>query len=170
MADLHSLARALCARLNDPREGLVTLASEAEAVFAKVGDQTLDSWLKLELHGYGKLTEVRPLHEVLGVGPGDRLAVQVAAYRTQVGHVFEAGTRRHGSPCAHFFVESLQILTESAERVRGRGSTGALELEFGPHAGRPDYPKHLEFPVDVFDRVLLGFRATLHLRLRELAR
>ncbi|MCC6877379.1 MAG: hypothetical protein IT378_23945 [Sandaracinaceae bacterium] len=160
-------ARALQARLNNPAEDTATLAADARDLFVQIGNEAFVDWLNLELTGYGRRTEVRPLHEVLGVAHGDRLALQVAAYRTRVGHLF--GSDGKDRPFPHFFVESLGDLARSAAWVRARQTTGFLELEFGPHAGRPDYPSRLEFPADVFDQVLLGFRATLHLRVAEIA-
>lgn len=171
MADLIGQARSLRARIDFARgtsqlADTAALATEARELFDRASRKTFVHWLNLELNGYGQQTEVRPLHEVLAVVQGDRLAVQVAAYRTRVGHLF--GDDGRDRPLPHFFVESLEELARTADQVRAHQSTGFLELEFGPHAGRPDYPRRLEFPADVFDQVLLGFCATLHLRIAEI--
>jgi hypothetical protein len=146
---------------------LVVAATEARAIFAAAGDAVRNRWLDLEIGGYDAVTDVRPLHEVLGVPVGDRLAVQVASYRAQLG-------RRWSGPAgqtqfAHFFVEPLAELVAAQDRARDAPITNFLELSFAPPASAPEYPTSGDFPPDVFDRVLFGFRTTLELQLRELA-
>jgi hypothetical protein len=70
---------------------------------------------------------------------------------------------------AHFFVESLGELTEARDRVGRSGGTSTVELEFGPHAARTDYPARAEFPRDVFERICAGFLAALYLQLASVA-
>ena len=143
------------------------MAREGRVFFEEVGDATLLRWLDLELSGYGRHPDVVPLHEVLGVAAGDRLAVHVAAYRTQTGHIWQPEPGQ-GAPFRHFFVEPLADLASTSARVRGL-TPDLVELEFGAHAGAPGYPSRLEFRKVVFEQILLGFRAVLHLRLRDLA-
>jgi hypothetical protein len=65
-------------------------------------------------------------------------------------------------PFEHFFVESLGHLSTEALRFRA-ARAATVRLDFGP--GVPGYPAAGIFPGDVFESVLLGFRATLHLQL-----
>jgi hypothetical protein len=138
------------------------LAMEASAVFEAARSALHVRWLALELQGYGAIDERSPLHEVLGVSAGDRLEVRVLAYRAQVGQIVTSGGFT-GRPFRHFFVEPICDLSAAAQRVRG-GVTGAFQLDFGP-PGVPNYPAGGVFPPDIFDRILLGFRAVLHLQL-----
>jgi hypothetical protein len=86
----------------------------------------------------------------------------VLAYRAQVGQIVTSGGL-NGRPFRHFFVEPICDLSAAAQRVRG-GVRGAFQLDFGP-PGVPNYPAGGVFPHDVFDRILLGLRAVLHLQL-----
>jgi hypothetical protein len=112
---------------------------------------------------------------------GARLVALVSAYRAQQGTTAAPAPR----PFHHFFVESIRDLSEAARGFRAAGAPtvqpdfspdvvtadGALglvllptvQLDFSPDV--PNYPTAGIFPGDVFDRVLLGFRATLHLQL-----
>ncbi len=164
----HAHAENLRARLNDDSEDIEVLAREARKIFhdAEMPDRV--RWLDLELDGYGSLVDVRPLSEVLGVTDEHELVTFIARYRRQPGITWEGGDP-NGRPFLHFFVESISELKAVAQRVRtGVGATSVI-LEFGPHAGDPIHPRQGEFPRDVFDRVLLGFRATLHLQLGRVA-
>lgn len=147
-------------RLNAPEADLVALASEARSVFAAAGKVAYAAWLDLELAGYGAAIEGRPVHEVLGVADGDRLVAHVTSYRAQRGEL----TSAHPSALSHFFVESLAELVSAAQRVK-KGAPTVL-LDFGPSLAEGGAP--VAFPVDVFDRILLGFRAVLHLELGNL--
>jgi hypothetical protein len=146
----------------------VAAAQEAHRLFQDAADEARVRWLYLEIGGYGTLADATPLHEVLRVSADDRLVAHVAAYRTQRGAELAPNPNR--SPFAHFFVESLKDLAETRDRVRSSGTSSALELEFGPHAVRPGYPTHAEFPRDVFERVCSGFLAALYLQLASALR
>lgn len=124
-------------------------------------------WLNLELHGYGEHVDVRPLHLVLGVPASDPLAAHVTAYRTQRG--LTSGVHGTEEEFRHFFVESLAELVNARDAVHRSGGTSLLQLEFGSHPTAPLHPKSSSFGRDVFDRVLSGFVAALHLQLGALA-
>lgn len=159
-------ARSLRRRLNDHAVDIALLAAEAAVVFADAGSATHVRWLELELQGYGSLGSVSSLHEALGVPPDDRLVVHVFAYRSQPGQIVE-GTEGTGRPFRHFFVEALGDIVAAAERAK-RGELGGLRLDFG-RPDLPNYPGAGVFPSGVFERVLLGFRAALHLQLGSIA-
>jgi hypothetical protein len=161
----RELARRLRCRLNDQAVDIERLAAEALDTFEAAGRAEHVRWLTLELQGYGAVTGRAPLDAILGVSEGNRLAIHVSAYRLQGGQIVEAGELT-GRSFQHFFVESLRELSAAAPRVRNAGP-GPLRLDFGP--GIPNHPATLAFPVDVFDRILLGFRAALHLELGSLA-
>jgi hypothetical protein len=155
--------KALRDRLNEPQADPVEAAVEARRLFGDAVDETRVRWLELEQGGYRDLLAVRPLHEVLGVPAGDRLAAHVGAYRTQRGFDTSPG---HGlREFSHFFVEPLPELLSARDRVRRSAATSGLELSFGAHASMPDYPTSGEFARDVFERILAGFLAALQLQL-----
>lgn len=151
-------------RLHDADLDDELLASEALGIFREA--ELLDDvrWIGLELRGYDVVTTPESLDRILGVAAGSDLAVAVASYRLQVGTVWE-GTSPAGRSTVHFFVESLTEIRTVRARVRAGAVTGQVELEFGPHPGDQTYPRAIEFPIDVFDRVLRGFRKTLERRL-----
>ncbi|WP_437675752.1 hypothetical protein [Sorangium sp. So ce131] len=154
-------ARALRAGLA-PSMDPVAAATAARRLFEDAGDDVRVRWLSLELHGYGPaMSAIGPLPKVLCVAPHDRLAAHVAAYRTQ-------RATRPGSPdLVHFFVEALPELV--AARQQASSVAGAeLELSFGPDPGSSEYPTTATFPRNVFERVLEGFLAALHLQLGTL--
>lgn len=160
----HSVAaraRALRTSLA-PSADPVAAAIAARRLFEDAGDEVRVRWLNLELHGYEPaMTAVGPLTQVLRVPPHDRLAAHVAAYRTQ-------RATRHGSPeLVHFFVEALPELVAAREQASAAVGT-ELELSFGPDPGSSEYPTTATFPRNVFDRVLEGFLAALHLQLGTL--
>jgi hypothetical protein len=162
-ASLSGQARSLQLRLNHGRVDPVTAATEAVRLFTDAQDPVRVRWLNLELRGYGELVESTPLHLVLGVAAGDRLAAHVAAYRTQRGF---AGS----SEFKHFFVESLRELVDASARVATSGGTANLELGFAPSTVSRTHPRSGTFGRDVFERVVAGFVAALHLQLGTLAR
>jgi hypothetical protein len=161
----RELAQSLRRRLNDQAVDVERLAREALGAFESAGRVEHVRWLTLELQGYGVVAGHAPLGAILGVGERDRLVVHISAYRLHAGQVVEGGELT-GRSFQHFFVESLHDLTAAALRVRNAGPA-LLRLDFGP--GIPNYPATLAFPADVFDRILLGFRAVLHLELGSLA-
>jgi len=161
----RELAQNLRRRLNDHTVDIELMAREALDVFAAAGSPARVRWLTLELDGYGTAVHRARLPEVLGVPDGDRLAVHVPAYRAQNGRIVEAGELT-GRSFQHFFVESLHELSAAAQQVR-QGASGELRLDFGPDI--PNHPATLVFPADTFDRIMLGFRAVLHLELGSLA-
>jgi hypothetical protein len=158
----------LRARLNDQSADLETLAKEASGIFHDAGMPERQRWLDLELRGFGTLVDVQPLHEVLGVAPDHELVAFIARYRQQPGITWESGDPG-GRPFLHFFVEPISELKSASERVHEKVGTASVVLEFGPNGGSPTHPERGEFPRDVFDRVLLGLRATLHLQLGRIA-
>lgn len=159
----HSIsqrARALQQRLN---EGVhpVNAALEAKRVFEDAADAVRTRWLVLELGGYAEHVPARPLHAVLGVPSNDRLVAHVAAYRSQRGLDTTSGGHREFS---HFFVEPLSDLVAARNSV-AHSASETLLLEFGRDSVTPGYPLEGEFTRDVFERVVLGFVAALHLQL-----
>lgn len=158
-------ARRLRHRLNDHAADVEELAANAEILFGAAGDATRVRWLQLERGGYGGIGKSSALHETLGLSADDRLVVHVLAYRVQRGQIV-AGNELTGRSFNHFFVESLHDLVQAAGRARS-GQGVPLRLDFG----RPSSVNYLDgatFPTDVFERVVLGFRATLHLQIGAL--
>ena len=159
-------ARALRTRLNDPGADPVAAAREAKQLFEDAVDEAHTRWINLELVGFQDHVAIQPLHEVLRVPVGSRLAVHVAAYRTQRG-IYSSGVSPR--PFLHFFVEPLADLVATRMRVLQSGGTSNLELRFGPQVGVPDYPTLAEFPRNVFERIVSGFTAALYLQLGDIA-
>ena len=165
---LAQRALSLQLRLSHGRVDPLTAAGEAKGIFLEEelsgGNERL-TWLGLELGGYGHLADSRPLHVVLGVPASDRLAAQVAAYRSQRGTAVggpQGGFR-------HFFVEPLgELVRVRADVAAQTDSNEQVQLEFGPHAPDPTYPRSATFDRDVFGRIVSGFIAALHLQLGEL--
>lgn len=163
---LASRARTLQQRLHQRYDPL-SAALDGQRLFEEAGDATRARWLTLELQGYAEHVPARPLHIVLGVPSGDRLAAHVRAYRSQRG--IDATPGQAPVEFRHFFVEPLAYLVESHSQVARSVKTATLLLEFGPEPGVPSYPRRVEFTHDVFDRIVLGFVAALHLQLGTLA-
>jgi hypothetical protein len=161
----RELAQSLRRCMSDQAVDVERVAAETLGLFEAAGRAAHVRWLNLELQGYGGVVGQAPLEAILGVEEGHPLVVHVSAYRLHAGQVVEAGANT-GRSFQHFFVESLRELLAAAQRVRTIDS-GPLRLDFGP--GIPNHPATLAFPADVFDRVLLGFRAVLHLELGSLA-
>jgi hypothetical protein len=157
-------ARSLQLRLNHGHVDPITAATEARRIFAEAADPVRTRWLNLELNGYGDLVDSTPLHVVLGVASSDRLAAHVAAYRTQRG--LSAG----GGEFRHFFVESLADLVATNTRVAASSGSLSLELEFAASTAATTHPRSGSFRRDVFERVVGGFVAALHLQLGTLAK
>lgn len=166
MPDHREQSQSLRQRLNDHTIDIELLAKEAYDIFDAARSPVHVRWLRLELQGYGAVDGSSPLHEVLGVHEGDRLAVHVLTYRAQEGQVIEGG-QPTGRPLRHFFIEPLREISAASGRLQG-GSPGALQLDFDSPEGT-GHQVIAEFPADVFDRVLLGFRAVLHLQLTSIA-
>lgn len=163
---IASRARALQDRLNQVSVGAVEAATEAMRIFEEAADDVRRRWLTLELGGYTD-ADSRALHQIFGVPHGHQLAAQVAAYRTQRGVDATPGQDR-SAEFRHFFVEPLVTLEAARARVAASGGASALVLDFGPHARDASYPMAGEFTRDVFDRVVAGFMAALHLQLGTL--
>lgn len=160
---MHIEARHLRDRLNDPSQDIEVAALEAVQLFAGVNWEAQARWLGFELQGYEANATSQRLHELFGVPMDARLVGHVAAYRAQPGSYLSST----GAPAtfSHFFVEPIRELIATRDRVRAAGVSGDLVLSFGPQPGLGSYPNEAEFSPDVFERVLLGFRATLHLQL-----
>ncbi len=156
-------ARAVQVRLNEPGVDPVAAAVDAKRIFEDASDATRTRWLTLELAGYAEHVPARPLHVVLDVPAGDRLAAHVAAYRSQRGTNVTPG--QPPAEFRHFFVEPLAELVATRARVAAGATGTSVVLDFGPEPGVPSYPRSGEFTRDVFDRVVLGFVAALHLQL-----
>jgi len=155
-------AHAVQRRLSEPDVDPVAAATDAKRVFEDAGDATRTRWITLELAGYAEHVPARPLHVVLGVAAGDRLAAHVAAYRSQRGTNIATSSP---TEFRHFFVEPLAELQDARARIATQTTGTRMVLEFGPEPGVPDYPRSIEFTRDVLDRVVLGFTAALHLQL-----
>ena len=138
----------------------LAVAQQGLQLFETAGDGARAHWLRLELAGYGDAA-VRPLHEVLGVGPADRLVAHVAAYRTQRGTVLAPNA---GGPFAHFFVEPLSELVAARDRMRNQPGA-SVALDFRPGDALASYPGRVEFPGDIFERITAGFLAALYLQI-----
>jgi hypothetical protein len=162
-------ARDLQKRINE-RPPPLAVAEETNRIFEDAADEPRTRWLTLEITGYGELASAKPLHEVLRVPPGSRLPAHVSAYRTQQG--WDASTSQVAPRRAfrHFFVESLGELTAARDKLDRSTGGGSVVLDFGPQLGDPTYPTTGEFGRDVFDRILMGFEAALHLQLGTLLR
>jgi hypothetical protein len=160
-------ARALMASLRIDSTDVVHLTEEARSVFAEVGDAARVRWLDHEISGYGTVSSVRPLHEVLALPPGDPLMTSVMAYRTQVGRRWP-GSGEHDE-LVHFFVEPLVDLVSGRERLHSASPSAFVGLSFDAHPDAPQYPASAEFPADVFDRILAGFADTLQRELEGAA-
>lgn len=153
-------ARSLQLRLNHGRVDPITAATEGRCIFTDAGESARVRWLRLEFDGYGDLAGgSHPLHRVLGVAPDNRLVAHVLAYRTQRGREEGDGEFRH------FFVESLSDLVSASARVATLTGTPEVELEFAPSDRAPNHPRLGTFRRDVFERVIAGFIAALHLQL-----
>lgn len=160
-----SRARVLQDRLNQSRIGAVGAATEAMRIFGDAADDVRCRWLALELCGYTDV-DARALHQVLGVPHGDRLAAHVTAYRTQRG--VDATPGHPPDEFRHFFIEPLSELEAARARVVTSAGPSALLLDFGRHPRDARYPTAGEFVRGVFDRVVAGFMAALHLQLGTL--
>lgn len=167
--DHREHAQSLRRRLNDHAVDIELLTAEASDLFRDAGLIAQERWTKLELNGYGEGADARRLREILGVAANDRLIAHVAAYRVQGGIIVDENGARTGE-LQHFFVEKVNDLIAARNRIHHGNVSGALVLEFGPpHQGIPDYPRSAEFTPGVFERILLGLRAVLHLQLGIIA-
>lgn len=162
MMDVRERAESLRRRINAPSSSIVLLALEAGALFQDAHMDAQVRWINFEVSGYGEDTSALSVSKALGVQPDDRLAVHVAAYRSQPGRAV-SGAALPDPIFRHFFVEPLQELETARDRVRA--VAGELLLDFGAQPGDARYPTTVAFECDVFERVLLGFRAALHLQL-----
>jgi type III restriction enzyme len=160
VVDSRARAQAVRRRLNERDADIVLLARQALEVFSAANLHVQARWLAYELGGYTEGGEGRALHELLGLAPEHRLVTQVKSYRAQEGVHIERGER---APIVHFFVEPVRELVDVQSRVRELPSGGSLRLEF------VDAPTAGEFGIDVFDRILLGLRATLHMELTRMS-
>lgn len=165
--ELREQAQNLRRRLNEHTLDIEQAAQEAADLFAAAGREVHRRWLALELQGYGSAVDREPLGDVLrahelGAHEGARLVAHVTAYRVQQGMTVEPAPR----PFHHFFVESIHDLSDVARRFQAAGDK-TVRLDFSPDVS--SYPVAGIFPGNVFERVLLGFRATLHLQLGSIA-
>ncbi|MDB5213401.1 MAG: hypothetical protein JWO86_1328 [Myxococcaceae bacterium] len=166
--DNREHARSLRRRLNDHSIDIEVLALEAMHVFDSARLATQMHWLNLELLGYTSSAQSSSVHEILGLSAQDRLVIQVKTYRVQPGRL--AGGPQAGVAFHHFFVEPIRQLVEAQARVRGvPRSLDTVRLDFAVDEAKRDLPTSGEFSVDTFDRIVLGFRAVLHLQLGPIA-
>jgi hypothetical protein len=166
--DNREHARSLRRRLNDHTVDLELLAQEAAVVFQNAGMAAHVRWLDFERQGYTWSAEARTLHEALGLLASDRLVVHIKAYRVQRAHVVDGNLAPRGSTIAHFFVEPIAEVARTRLGVRtlARGQTVDLDFPPGRYRGAT---LRASFAADVFDRILLGLRAALHLQLATVA-
>jgi hypothetical protein len=99
---------------------------------------------------------------------GDRLVVQVKTYRVQAGQLADGA--KQGVTFHHFFVDPLRDLVAAQTRLRQVAREGqTIRLDFAENESKPYLPVAGVFRADTFDRVVLGFRAVLHLQLGAVA-
>ena len=151
-------ARALRAALATPPVDLVTVATQARALFAPT-DPLRARWMELELGGYRAIAQTPMLHDLLGVPLDHHLARTVADYRTQIGRIWTKDARR--DTVFHFFVEPLAEIVAARDRVRAADVQGFVKLAFAIPASVPEYPRTLEFSADVFEVIVSGIKAAL---------
>ena len=155
VADLRARAHGIRQRLNEGDADIEALARQALDVFASLNLPEQARWLGYELGGYTEGGDARPLHELLGLTPDHRLVTQAKSYRAHQGVRPDEPDR---ATIVHFFVEPVHDLVSAQRRVRAvQGRSAPLASTLSTHR-RPG-----EFAADVFDRILLGLRATLHL-------
>ena len=158
--DLRGQVRSLRARLS-PRSDVVAAAEEARQLFFRRHDPQRTRWLELELGGYRNITAAN-LHEVFGPGTDARLLAHVTAYRVQRARTETAPITEF----RHLFVEPLADLRLARDNVRKLEARGhILPLQFLLPVGTPTHPANAVFSRDVFERVVGGFVAALHLQL-----
>ena len=104
---------------------------------------------------------------MIGALHGDRLVAHIAAYRNQRGT--DATPGRGRLEFRHFFIESLATLELARANVAASAGGATLLLDFGPHPLDASYPTVGEFARGVFERVIAGFVAALHIQLGALA-
>jgi type III restriction enzyme len=163
LAAVESRARAQAVRrkLSGQTEDIEALAREALDVFLTANMRAHTRWLEFELRGYMQEREARPLYEVLGLSSEHRLVTQVTLYRAQRGVQWGGDD---GMPLVHFFVEPVHDIVDAQKRLRELQRGGkVVRLEF------VDASTGGDFDAEVFDRILLGFRAALHLELTRMA-
>lgn len=166
--DNREHARSLRRRLHDHSLDIEGLALESMQVFTEGRLEPQMRWLKFELNGYTTDAESSSVHQLLGLDPSDRLVVRVKTYRVQSGHVADGPQK--GAPFHHFFVEPLRALTVAQSGLRSSARDGqSVRLDFSVHESKPHLPAAGYFRADTFDRIVLGFRAVLHLQLGEVA-
>lgn len=164
-SSLETRARSLQEKLCSPEFDVCDVAHKARSIFMTALDPVRTRWLDLELFGYAWVADARPLHEILGVPAGARLASDIAAYRAQVGRRWT--TEESRDQLVHFFVEPLAKIVAARERVHAARVTGLIDLSFTDPPGADLYPSSATFPADIFDRILLGFSTVLHHELEE---
>jgi hypothetical protein len=169
---MDDLARSLRARLAERQPDLPSIAADARTVFEAAGWTPHVRWLQLELGGYGPSTDASRVHDLLGLEVADPLATLVRAYRTREG-VVDGGAAP--STIHHFFVESLPNLRAASDKIIVRGARMRLELPRAVGASPliatfATSATCATFATDVYDRVLLGFRAVLDRQLEALTR
>ncbi|MBI4703394.1 MAG: hypothetical protein HY744_19955 [Deltaproteobacteria bacterium] len=160
-AGMSATATSLRAELRDVSCDHSAVARAAAMLFDAPGHEAERRWLDFELTGYGAATTAQRLHEVLGLEEAHPLVQEVAAYRSEVG------VRTDQQPeeqVFHFFVESLRELADAGGAVERAATTPFVELAFEVKG----YPRTIEFPRDVFHRVLSGFAIALERRLGAL--
>jgi hypothetical protein len=68
----------------------------------------------------------------------------------------------------HFFIEPLSALETASDKVAVSAGGSTVLLDFGRHPRDANYPTEGEFIRGVFDRIIAGFMAALHLQLGAL--
>jgi hypothetical protein len=164
----------LCARAHDLRTRLSSRRIDAlgaaevgRRIFTDAADHVRARWLSLELNGYCSPASAKLVHLLLRVPANERLALQVAGYRAQRGLTARADGA--SKEFRHFFIESLWDLTVARRTVRRSTTTAFVALGFTLHSAAATHPSEGRFTRDVFDRVVDGFAAALHLQLGTFA-
>jgi hypothetical protein len=151
---LRSRARELRGALYDGEVELVAVVREARELFDALGHPAVVNWLDLELKGYSTVESQKPLSAVLQLRSDDQLVRFVAGYRTHVGSALD-----DAGALMHFFVEPIGEIQEAHGQVSRTGRRDRVRLDFA------DGSRSGLFSADVFHRIALGLRATLHLQL-----
>jgi hypothetical protein len=140
------------------------IAHDSALLFGSAGHPAQTRWLEFELRGYASTFAELP--DALGVSPVDPLLLLIKSYRVQAVRALYQG--RPPLSSHHFFVEALGELVAAQGHVRSLPGP-VFRLDFIDNAGHPELPYAGETDRFVFDRILLGFRAALHLQLGHVA-
>lgn len=184
-AVLQREAEALLRALARPGEPTTETVAAAERLFRDAGEDLRARWLACELGGYGQ-SGALSLRETMGLTDADHLEDRpaeadllhrVRGYRQYTGRVRTSAARpdaRAPLQVPHFFGEPLEALRHLRQNADAIGlpfleveSVSAGHLATLP-SGVPT--RTLEFPRNIFYRILSGLAVELELALSSLAR